>query len=63
MAKSSRILPFSAEFIQFYACQAGRGVAPDEHAIRVKRKEIKLCDGTLSTRPGSAFEFGPVGPE
>src|SRR6266550_2019671 len=38
---SSQILLFGAEFTQVYACQAGRGVAPDEHAIRVETKEVK----------------------
>jgi len=36
---SSQILLFGAEFTQVYACQAGRGVAPDEHAIRVETKK------------------------
>jgi membrane protein len=39
---SSQILLFGAEFTQVYACQAGRGVAPDEHAIRVETKEVKF---------------------
>src|SRR5437660_3443811 len=38
---SSQILLFGAEFTQVYACQAGRGVAPDEHAIRVETKEVR----------------------
>ena len=38
---SSQILLFGAEFTQVYACQAGRGVAPDEHAMRVGTKEVK----------------------
>jgi membrane protein len=38
---SSQILLFGAEFTQVYACQAGRGVEPDEHAIRVERKEVR----------------------
>jgi membrane protein len=33
---SSQILLFGAEFTQVYACRAGRGIAPDEHAIRVE---------------------------
>jgi membrane protein len=36
---SSQILLFGAEFTQVYACRAGRGIAPDEHAIRVEKKE------------------------
>jgi membrane protein len=36
---SSQILLFGAEFTQVYACRAGRGVAPDEHAIRVETKK------------------------
>ena len=32
---SSQILLFGAEFTQVYACRAGRGVAPDEHAMRI----------------------------
>ena len=38
---SSQILLFGAEFTQVYACQAGRGVEPDEHAIRLETKEIE----------------------
>ena len=38
---SSQILLFGAEFTQVYACRAGRGVKPDEHAIRVETKEVK----------------------
>src|SRR5439155_17792246 len=38
---SSQILLFGAEFTQVYACRAGRGIAPDEHAIRVETKELK----------------------
>jgi membrane protein len=38
---SSQILLFGAEFTEVYACQAGRGVAPDEHAIRVETKEVR----------------------
>jgi membrane protein len=37
---SSQILLFGAEFTQVYACQAGRGVEPDDHAIRVETKRI-----------------------
>ena len=38
---SSQILLFGAEFTQVYACHAGRGIAPDEHAIRVQKKEVE----------------------
>lgn len=38
---SSQILLFGAEFTQVYATQAGRGVAPDEHAVRVETKEVE----------------------
>jgi membrane protein len=38
---SSQILLFGAEFTQVYACRAGRGAEPDEHAIRVQTKEVK----------------------
>jgi membrane protein len=38
---SSQILLFGAEFTQVYACRAGRGAAPDEHAICVKTKEVR----------------------
>jgi len=38
---SSQILLFGAEFTQVYASQAGRGIAPDEDAIRVETKEVK----------------------
>jgi membrane protein len=43
---SSQILLFGAEFTQVYACQAGRGVEPDEHAIRLATKEIERPGGT-----------------
>src|SRR5207253_9968881 len=36
---SAQILLFGAEFTQVYACEAGRGVKPTEHAIRVDAKE------------------------
>jgi len=38
---SSQILLFGAEFTQVYACQAGRGVEPDKHAISVATKEVQ----------------------
>src|SRR5438552_3525140 len=38
---SSQILLFGAEFTQVYACRAGRGIKPDEHAIRVESKKVK----------------------
>jgi membrane protein len=38
---SSQILLFGAEFTQVYACQAGRGIEPDQYAIRAETKEIK----------------------
>jgi len=38
---SAQILLFGAEFTQVYACEAGRGVKPDEHAIRVETKELR----------------------
>ena len=38
---SSQILLFGAEFTQVYASRAGRGIAPDEDAIRVETKEVK----------------------
>src|SRR5205814_8776294 len=37
----SQILLFGAEFPQVYASQAGRGISPGEHAIRVETKEVK----------------------
>ena len=37
---SSQILLFVAEFTQVYACRAGRGIKPGEHAIRVESKEV-----------------------
>jgi membrane protein len=43
---SSQILLFGAEFTQVYACQAGRGVEPDKHAIRVETKEIETPGGS-----------------
>jgi membrane protein len=38
---SSQILLFGAEFTQVYAARAGRGVKPDEYAVRVEQKEIE----------------------
>src|SRR5438874_7996963 len=38
---SSQILLFGAEFTQVYACRAGRGIKPGEHAIRIESKEVK----------------------
>ena len=38
---SAQILLFGAEFTQVYACEAGRGIKPGEHAIRVESKEVK----------------------
>ena len=38
---SSQILLFGAEFTQVYANRAGRGVAPDEHAVRLETKEVE----------------------
>jgi membrane protein len=38
---SSQILLFGAEFTQVYASRAGRGIKPDEHAIRAEIKEVK----------------------
>jgi membrane protein len=43
---SSQILLVGAEFTQVYACQAGRGVEPDEHAIRLETKEIERPGGS-----------------
>jgi len=38
---SAQILLFGAEFTQVYAERAGRGVKPDEYAVRVETKEIR----------------------
>ena len=38
---SSQILLFGAEFTQVYAERAGRGVKPDQYAVRVETKEIR----------------------
>jgi len=38
---SAQILLFGAEFTQVYANYAGRGVAPDENAVRVEIKEVE----------------------
>jgi len=38
---SSQILLFGAEFTQVYADRSGRGVQPDEYAVRVQRKEVE----------------------
>jgi len=35
---SAQILLFGAEFTQVYACEAGRGVEPDEYAVRTTNK-------------------------
>ena len=39
MIYSSQILLFGAEFTQVCATHAGRGVKPDQHAIRIETKE------------------------
>src|SRR6266513_4167938 len=39
MIYSSQILLFGAEFTQVYATHAGRGVKPDQHAVRIETKE------------------------
>lgn len=38
---SAQILLFGAEFTQVYAQHAGRGVAPDEGAVRIETSEVK----------------------
>jgi membrane protein len=38
---SSQILLFGAEFTQVYADRAGRGVEPDEYAVRIEQKEVE----------------------
>jgi membrane protein len=38
---SSQILLFGAEFTQVYADRAGRGVKPDEYAVRIQTKEVE----------------------
>ena len=38
---SSQILLFGAEFTQVYADRSGRGVKPDEYAVRVEQKEVE----------------------
>src|SRR5439155_18495295 len=38
---SSQILLFGAEFTQVYAERVGRGVKPDEHAVRVETKKTE----------------------
>jgi membrane protein len=43
---SSQILLFGAEFTQVYADRSGRGVKPDEHAIRIETKEIETPGGS-----------------
>src|SRR5438045_5447417 len=37
---SSQLLLFGAEFPPVYACRAGRGIKPGEHAIRVESREV-----------------------
>jgi membrane protein len=41
---SAQILLFGAEFTQVYATHAGRRIAPDEHALQVKVKEVEATD-------------------
>src|SRR4030095_3223452 len=38
---SSQILLFGAEFTQVYADRSGRGVKPDEYAVRIHKKEVE----------------------
>jgi membrane protein len=38
---SSQILLFGAEFTQVYANRSGRGVKPDEYAVRIEQKEVE----------------------
>jgi membrane protein len=38
---SSQILLLGAEFTQVYADRSGRGVKPDEYAVRVEQKEVE----------------------
>lgn len=38
---SSQILLFGAEFTQVHADRSGRGVKPDEYAVRVEQKEVE----------------------
>jgi membrane protein len=38
---SSQILLFGAEFTQVYADRSGRGVKPDEYALRIDQKEVE----------------------
>jgi membrane protein len=38
---SSQILLFGAEFTQVYATHAGRGVKPDQYAVRIETKEVE----------------------
>jgi len=40
---SAQILLFGAEFTQVYATYAGRGVTPDEYAVRVEQREVELA--------------------
>jgi len=46
---SAQILLFGAEFTQVYATHAGRGVTPDEHAVRIEKSEIEV--GTHAKAP------------
>ena len=41
---SAQILLFGAEFTQVYANYAGRGVEPDENAVRVEVREVEAVD-------------------
>jgi membrane protein len=45
---SSQILLFGAEFTQVYATRAGRGVTPDEYAVRIETKEAESSSGERS---------------
>ena len=39
---SSQILLFGAEFTQVYAARVGRELAPDDYAVRVETKEVRV---------------------
>ena len=39
---SSQIMLFGAEFTQVYANQYGSHIVPEEHAVRVEKKEVVL---------------------
>ena len=47
---AAQILLFGAEFTQVYTNTYGSHIEPEEHAVRVKRREIEVAQGSTVTR-------------